>query len=326
MTEEGCRLTPGCRNGGGPTGGTIYDNDLSLGLYESTAPDPSPGANGLWLGFESTDCYLHPPFMASAAGHLDIDSDKRDDDCEYRLAKAFAPLLAFDGREQCPQGEPYWLAKHIDNLEPFHTGDMVKIGYLAAYYNDCGGGGHVGDSEFIQLTVAYNPYTHHWELINSFLSAHLCPNDSFSCQLPWNSLGNSQSWGQAFEWPSGRSFAFPRVWVSLNKHANYRTRNHCDAGSTMFGFDTCDQGRDVGRFIVWQSHNLGSNHARIVNCVESETALPLYGIECFWTGTKFKGWKMGVPGVTPYKTLLLSVVFQATQIDVNTWWHGSFGD
>lgn len=258
MTEEGCRLTPGCWDGGGPGAGVIHDGDLSLSLRESTAPDPSPGAQGLWLGIRSYDCYLAPPFNASTAGHLDIDDDKLDDNCEYVLAQAFAPLLAIDDREGCLAGEPYWAAKYLDNLPPFDTGDMVKLAYLPAYHKDCGSGSHIGDSELIQLTVGYNPTTKHWEVLNSWLSAHVCVNDGFECQLPWNSLGASASWGRNFEWPSGRLLAFPRVWISLNKHANYRSRAHCDAGSTTsaaldFRSATASNRRPTCRYLGWSA-------------------------------------------------------------------------
>lgn len=324
MTEEGCRLTPGCWTGGGPVSGVAYDGDLSLSTRESTAPDPSPGADGLWLGIRSTDCYLAPPFNASASGHLDIDDDRLDDGCEYVLANAFAPMLAIDDREQCIGGEPYWAAKYIDNLLPYNTGDMVKLAYLPSYHNDCGTGPHAGDSEFIQLTVGYNPSTQHWEVINSWLSGHVCPNDGFDCQLPWNSLGDSQSWGRTFEWPAGRPYTFPRIFISKNKHANYRSLAACNSGGFLYS-DTCEQSRDRGRFVIWQSHNIGSGHQPVRDCVETETSLPLTAVECFWTGTKFRGWKSAIPGVTPYKTLLLSVVFQGTQVSATTWWTGSYG-
>ncbi len=36
--------------------------------------------------------------------------------------------------------------------------------------------------------------------------------------------------------------------------------------------DTCEQSRDRGRFVIWQSHNIGSGHQPVRDCVEPRRA------------------------------------------------------
>jgi len=330
MTEEGCRITPGCwpEDGGGGSGGSavgeLFDGLSGSALTESTLPDPSPGSPGIWLGLHPTDCYKN--HVSEGTAFRDLDSDGLLDSCEYQLAQAFAPMLAFDGNEPCRHGEPYWVAKYIDDLAPYNTGDQVKLGYLMAYYEDCGpSDGHDGDSEFIQLTVSYNTTTHHWVLIDSWLSAHVCPSQSFDC-TSWEGLGDSQSWGvQGFEYPSGRPLSYPRVYLSLEKHANYRTAAACAAGAFLNG-DSCDAVADLGRFFVVRGHNIGSQHAPLIDCVASTQAdTSIYhGTECFWSGDKFRGWQVGAAGASPYAAPLTSVVFTSTRIDATRWWGGRY--
>lgn len=329
MTWEGCLLTPGCSDDGDDYGvwSRVHDSDLSYSLFDPNTPDPSPGADGIWIGFEATDCYL---MYAGSDSTLmtDQDDDGLRDECEYRLAKAFAPLLNMSEIDQCPAGEPYWAAKFINNLMPFGTGDMVKLAYLPAYYADCGDvGGHNADSEFIQITVAFNPATHHWELINSWLSAHACNDLSSECIGSTFASGFSShsTWGPIFEFPSGRARSFPRVYVSRGKHANYRSRSACSAGGA-FGQDDCAVDADVGRFMVWQDRNLGSARYPLRDCVQSYSDLEeRAGTECFWTSEHFTAWQPLGDGVTPYKVLLNSLVFQGTMVSAGTWWIGSYG-
>lgn len=335
MTEEGCKITPGCWPGGGDGGeggggssgsavGELFDALSGSAMTESTLPDPAPGSAGIWLGLHPADCYRNR--APEGIPFRDFDSDGLLDACEYEIAKAFAPMLAFDGDESCRGGEPYWAAKYIDNYEPFHTGDMVKLAYLMAYYEDCGpADGHDGDSEFIQLTVSYNTNTHHWELINSWLSAHVCPAQSFDCES-WEGLGDSQSWGlTGFEYPAGRPLSYPRVYLSLEKHANYRSAAACGAGAFLNG-DSCDSVVDVGRFFVIRDHNVGSLHAPLIDCVPSTQAdVSIYhGVECFWTGSAFRGWQVGAAGASAYRKPLTSVVFTSTRLDATRWWSGSY--
>lgn len=316
MTWEGCQLTEGCA-GSDSTLSMIHDGNPSDALYDPNTPDPSPTAPGIWIGLGAADCYVLR--ASSTTGWIDRDTDGLRDECEFRLATAFAPMVNISSGESCLEGEPYWAAKFIDNLEPVHTGDMVKLAYLPGYYRDCGIGEHDGDSEFIQLTVVYNYATQHWELVNSFLSAHSCV--SLECQIGGAVTLVDGRWGPSFEWPSGRAASFPRIFLSADKHANYRSRSDCDAGGA-FGEDTCTGAHDVGRFRVWEAANIGSAHHQLLDCVTSRAGHP--GTECLWAGTSFRGWSIGVPGVTPYSHFLLSVIFQGTPIDYFNWWTGSY--
>lgn len=322
MTWEGCQLTPGCSGDDTPLE-QLHDSDVSLQLYNPGTPDPSPGAAGIWVGLAATECY-YVRATSSTVGWQDLDADGLRDLCEYRLATAFAPLIAFAGGEGCPSGEPYWAAKFIDNLEPYQTGDMVKLGYLMAYHRDCGTMGHMGDSEFIQLTLAYNYSSQHWEVVNGWLSAHACLHIGCSLADPVSGLPNP--FGNGFEW-TARVRGFPTVYVSKGKHANYHSESEC-TGSGAAWLEECFNSYLAGRFRVWESRNLGSAHHPLIDCVGSASeASGRTGTECFWTERPFRGWAPGDEGgETAYSTYLNSVVFSSTRIDATRWWPGSYGN
>lgn len=134
-----------------------------------------------------------------------------------------------------------------------------------------------------------------------------------------------EEWGDAFIFPSGRARSFPLIFVSEHKHANYRTILGCASGGFL-NADTCWDNTFVGRFLVWESHNIGSAHHQLVDCVGSQfddTGHP--GSECFWTGTTFKGWSASSAGATAYNSPLLSMAVQGTRIDATRFWIGSDG-
>lgn len=321
MTEEGCQLTPGCWQGNANVG-FLDDGIVSTSLNESPFPDPAPGADGIWLGIAPSDCYLHLG-QATTAFTLDADEDDLSDECEYRLIKAFVPMLSYAAGEECRGGEPYWIAKYIDDTI-YGTGDMVKLGYLMAYYDDCGSFGHSGDSEFNQLTVVYNYSTQHWELVNAWLSEHACTDFSVEC-LVGSFITHTSEWGANFEFPAGRVKSFPRIYASKNKHANYHSLADCNAGGGA-GTDTCVGATDVGRFKIWQTHNLGSFHHKLLDCVGSQSGLPnLTATECLWTGDQFGGWQGLEEQSSGYYNPLLSLAFQATIVSATWWWSGSYG-
>ncbi len=320
MTTEGCQETPGCWQGG-TTIGRLDDGDVSFQLNESTLPDSHAGSPGIWLGITNDDCYL----WRGVTNWLDQDEDGLADYCEHELAKAFAPVLAFAGGEACSGGESYWAAKVINSYFT-GTGDLVKLGYLMAYYDDCGAGSHLGDSEFIQLTVEYNPATQHWVLVDGWLSEHACGTVTVEC-IAGSFFTHTSEWGPGFDFPSGRSGSFPRVYISKNKHANYHSAADCDAGGALWT-DTCAGHADIGRFKVWQDHNLGSAHHHLADCVRSQSGSSvLTGTECIWSGEQFGGWHPGDDGTraAPYSSYLMSVMFQATFVTVGNWWAGSYG-
>jgi hypothetical protein len=124
--------------------------------------------------------------------------------------------------DDCPGGEPYWAAKYFNNIQPYNWGDFVRIAYLQSYYFDCGTLGHNGDSELIQLTVAYVPSRQHRRLINSWISAHAVLDGTPGNEVTGEAGSNSSTWGLFFQWPSARTYSWPRVYVSPNKHGNYR--------------------------------------------------------------------------------------------------------
>lgn len=332
MTWEGCQITPGCADDDDPTtppvdyAGNLHDFNRSTALNEPTSPvDPSPGEDGIWLNLHPQDCY--EGYYYPGTFHPDVDDDGLDDRCEFQLARAFAPMIRLSdpGIERCPGGEAYWAAKYFDNIPEINTGDFVRIAYLMSYYYDCGELGHKGDSEFIQLTVAWVKATKHWVLINSWLSAHAVIGRPFGNSILGPVGSNSSTWGRSFQWPSGRRYSYPRVWISINKHANYRSEGDCDNGGVLLGiFEACTSLRDQGRFRVWSSNNIGSAHRPMKDCVASmkNSASPK---ECFWTGADFGGWQAGTPVATRFLPILNSIVYGCYFLTVGMCWQSRWG-
>jgi hypothetical protein len=334
MTREGCDILPEqCPSVYPPDKppppdftASLHTYNASTALNEPASPaDPSPGADGIWLNLYRQDCWQ--TFYVAGTFHPDADTDGMDDNCELRLAQAFAPMIRFSkGTERCPGGEAYWMAKFFDNLHPYETGDFVRLGYLMAYYKDCGELGHIGDSEFIQLTVTFIPLTKHWKIINSWISAHAVIGHPFGNSLLGPIGSNSSTWGPDFEWPSGRKYSYPRIWVSENKHANYRTRSACANGGVLLGiFENCDVNSfDNGRFRVWSGNNLGSAHDHMKNCVTKmrDATSP---VECFWSGSDFGGWQPSGGAATAYLPYLNSIVYGCFKLTVGMQWCSSWG-
>lgn len=132
MTWEGCQVTPSCSGG---VDGRITEQPGERPSPEYP-PDPSPGAPGAWIGFGATDCYVN--YGENSSTWMDVDGDLLRDECEYHLARAFAPVLMLSQSDGCPEGEPYWAAKYFDDPGHHHWGEFVRIAYLPAYYRDCG--------------------------------------------------------------------------------------------------------------------------------------------------------------------------------------------
>src|SRR5216110_119645 len=147
----------------GPVDGTIHDG-TGDGSVTQVAGDPSPGAPGIWLGWYGSGQYCYANYNSFMN---DGDHDWLDDQCEYLIAKAFAPALAISPADGYDKGEPYWAVKYFPNDPNYGWGEFVRIAYMPAYYRDGGTPGsgataHVGDSEFIMVGVQYNPSTQHW--------------------------------------------------------------------------------------------------------------------------------------------------------------------
>jgi hypothetical protein len=233
----------------------------------------------------------------------------------------------------CFGGEPYWAAKYFDNTEPIHSGDFVRIAYMPSYYKDCGTWqyqyeAHSGDSEFIQETVGYNPNTKHWELFNGFLSAHTCTDDA-NCNLLQQSAA-SQTWPKAadFQYPANIYMTYPRIYVSFHKHANYSSESACDGGGFGWGFTEFCENHDRGRFMVWESHNIGNVRYPLVDCTASQRLWSDPNVkECYWSGSAFNGWNADPYGATPpgYIALLHSYAYACKWLGPGTDWCSSYG-
>lgn len=263
---------------------TDSQSSLAWSCYDPTDPhcspipppnDPDSRAPGIFLGsdFALENCY----------GQDDSDQDGMHDFCEYQLAVSFRPLLAMDPSDLALGREPAWAV----GLSPE---GLVRIAYLFSYYADWGNthdcnpmgwwcGGHFGDSEFVMITIYYNPETQHWVFLDMFSSAH------------WGTVASSSELTDDTntEFPAHSAW-YPRVWVALHKHANYPTRALCNAGS--FGTDTCESNVDYERFYVSPLRNVGSSVHPLIDAIGSSSYRT--GTEYYWNESHaFCGWDGG---------------------------------
>lgn len=305
------------------------------GCPEDPPPPPGPGYH---MGAATTPDFC---FSSTGAGINDADYDGMDDGCEQRLAAQFSPSIsAAPASFDCgPTIEPYWAVKYFPG-----PSNLVRIAYLLAYRRDCGttgigtallaklftvitlngfinnaarsfgldfslddpGAGHSGDSEWVMVNVRYNTFTTRWALVSVKFSAHDGTVVSGTKEWP---VGN-------IEIPGGSiSGGFPRVWVALNKHANYVSRASCNAGRGPGGLahDNCDPSiPDSYRLPFNYLRNVGSRQKSLINagtCVQSVQPAFYPGTECFWNRTDtFDGWLQypyGHPASPYYGSLLL---------------------
>ncbi len=108
---------------------------------------------------------------------------------------------------------------------------------------------------------------------------------------------------------------FPRVWVALNKHANYVSRESCHTGRGPFGaaVDNCNPViPDLYRLPFYYNRNVGSRQANLINagtCVKSVEAIFYPATECFWKPrVPFNGWLQypyGHPASPYYSSLVM---------------------
>jgi hypothetical protein len=285
----------------GNSDGVIHDG-TGNGTLTVVPGDPSPGADGIWLGNTVSKqwCFRDwNPFIQ------DADHDWLDDNCEEQLARAFAPALAISPTDGCAGGEPYWAAKAFANV--FAFGWWVRIAYMPAYYLDCGAnlplgvdGPHDGDSEFFMLGVRYNEDTRHWQLWEGFTSAHYGTLNDHSVYTT-NTL--------ALQFPSQRLLAYPLIWVARQKHANYWSQIACN------GPNDCNNNVTMGRIKIYGNHNVGSRWVDYLpNGVPS--ANPQFAgngrLEYFYNPNhpRFGGWQPFADGVTPYYDILSADIFE----------------
>jgi hypothetical protein len=277
-------------------------------------------------GYENGGVQLAPQFTHSYCFGLSVpldattdrDKDGLRDECEYQWATAFTPMLARNNQDEAPNREPYFSVTKYPNPSASHP-STVKLFFAISYYRDPGdpryhAEAHDGDSEFIILEIhnTNDPRGSIWALDFATLSAH------------WNAGTNvdhtSTYAAGDLEYPSemrGR----PRIWVSWNKHANYRSKAVCD---NMWNDDCDDLFSGTAYEINYPQPgwNLGNYYdvldldpsRRLVDCVSSRSiASPRQ--ECYWTYTQprdvFLGWHpdTGQAAAGPYHLSLSAFLF-----------------
>jgi hypothetical protein len=219
---------------------------------------------------------------AECAGTLpDADQDGFNDDCEYRLAAAFAPELRFTAGDGSPSRETYWAVTYKPGFWPSST---VTIAYLLGYHRDgghplvAGATAHVGDSEFIFVELRSTGGAF-WDGHRAYTSAHWrvgFPGVDRSETHEYNDL-------QYAYWAGGPA----RFYVAKNKHASYNSAAKCN-----WNGDVCGPSHFSETVQVLPGRNVGSSHHRLVDCVGSVQPALYPGTECFWTPIKFKGWNV----------------------------------
>jgi hypothetical protein len=259
----------------------------------------------------------------TCSGVADTDRDDLADDCELKLASAFAPYFVvstracnWDASVQNGRigGEYYFAVQRTDSGE-------VRIAYLPAYYEDCGWEGikchqpvipcegHSGDSEFVAIDVV-RAGDNVWRTERVFLSAHCFDTLDQDCR--WYSGPDLDR----FDWEGGR-YAAPVIWVAEGKGANYPSRSDCDRGHLFY--DTCDRNDVRQRYaIVSQAQNIGSPMSpageaggcvswKHTGIVSAKVAPGTY--ECFWkAAAAFRGWQQPARGsATPYDRYLREI-------------------
>lgn len=255
------------------------------------AGDPNPSAPGVYLGSGFT------PSACTGVSINDVDNDDFDDFCEFQLALAFRPLLSTNPYDEDLSREPYWAATwNAANNE-------VWMMYMPAYHFDngnqhadvCQGSnhaycwGHFGDSEYIYLRARYNASTQHWALYDATLSAHWLE----SC--PWLPLTHcdytTMYIADNMEYPT-KAYHYPRIYVSLDKHANYNTRGNCNDGGAYHS-DDCTDNADDSRITVNRYKNVGETWAPMITSTTSSSPIEFSGTEYFsnnFAFTPFCGW------------------------------------
>lgn len=261
--------------------------------------DPNPDSAGVWVGddFSASNCL--------AGDYDDNDHDGIGDQCEWVLARRFAPVMVFDAYDDVGR-EPYFAVRPAGD-------SSVVILYMPAYYIDLGcqtstlcgtlDDGHLGDSEAIEVTVQWNVNSQHWVLKAGSLSTH----SSYRTLV-----AGTHEYPTGFEYPNetgGRFF----VHVSYGKHANYETRYACNYDSSVE--DVCNNSASVGDTLFTDiPRNIGSWDYPFKDCVLSIGDPYDNYEECFWTGypgyNKFFGWAgPNGSGADAYSARLLTFGF-----------------
>lgn len=273
-------------------------------------PPASVGGGGATLASAMTKNYCYGITSPLNATN-DRDNDRVRDDCENAIAAQFAPTLNIGNNDSRPARQPYWaLSRHPDHP------DNVQIIYAISYVTDGGVANvgwwwHEGDSEFIIVEVK-NVSASKWGIIEATLSAHFGAEEGVPPEYQWGA--DSYYWDD-LDYPQG---PFPRIWASLEKHANYRTKEVCASGGP-YGIDTCGGDYFGAQIPAPPARNVGNYYhlpvgsrttaTQILDCVLWQGQPYLYyvyrtGEECFWRLTdnaNFSGWHpVRQEGAAPY--------------------------
>jgi hypothetical protein len=262
----------------------------------------------------------------------DSDHDGIDDYCEYRLAYNFRPEMVYWRYDGGVEGEPYYAVQRVtadypDNIDTYDPYPF-RIMYLLAYYEDYGSGcywwipppwsqcywGHRGDSEFVVVDVVYDADSQHWTLQAARGSAHYLGFTNRTIYLPPADLEFPDRYG----W-------YPRYYVSVDKHANYESRDVCNSA----GVDECLAPAETFRPVVTLTNNIGSKPFPAADipfnvlgnqwtCVQSRDDyrrqyLGFDRLECFWRPDYFfGGWRDDTTTVLDYHAILMDHGFGQT--------------
>ena len=280
--------------------------DLEPCYPDCPPPPPSPPAvanGGATLPSHMTQTYCDGRFTTLPPSG-DLDSDGMRDDCEYAIASALSPLLNLSTQDPMSINNPYWaVSKHPD------PGKHFQVMYAISYYEDpgdylWGAEWHHGDSEFIILNFR-NAGGSKWGVLNATLSAH------------WQA-GSYDATATYYydDLEYAGSVPYPRIWASISKHANYRSKEVCGWGPNgWMYFDSCEGSYQGYRIQVISGRNLGNFYheplsqrnpnTRLINCTWSDVG-GRYGEECYWSDSAaFAGWNIPkAPNATPYTKML----------------------
>ena len=267
----------------------VYNDCEPTGLPGDTCDPTRPGGTGdpprrvLEGGWTLAEC-------ENTYTWGDSDADGLNDECERRVARAFAPTLMVDPDDDLTRDEYWVVMPGVDGA--------IMVFYAFGYHRDLGLyshqlWGHRGDSEFLVFDLApprNRSEGDKWVLTYAFLSAHYRERRCFLICVDFDS--SSLVHGGRIEQDSdGR----PVIWVAYKKHANYYSENACDNGAHFF--DTCDNNTDSRYFGVVANGNLGQYfYPAYASCSVPSRHLGLRDrSECMWTWNttraRFYGWQ-----------------------------------
>jgi hypothetical protein len=276
--------------------------------------DNDPSAAGYHVpGTMPQQCYWgHNPDVG--LNNLDHDGDWVDDQCEYRLAVAFRPVMRLHSGDPCMTWQPYWAAKSFSNSS------LARIAYMPAYYQDCGtpylghATHHNGDSELVTVQIRYDYASNHWMVESVWTSAHYQSD-------PYGTGQDASHWNSWYDVQYlDKSRGRPIIWVSKRKHANYASHSGC-IGAEANDEWKCSESYLDRHFPVHQERNAGSRWVDLLGCTYAQNAPNVGSGRCekFFNTSghqRFQGWYPqpapdgeGTGDATAYEDILVSDKF-----------------